>query len=122
MTELKNKGIPLFPMAEKDRIYQYYSLTFLICLITFPADWSTIAAICPVYLYLNRGDFKKQSVTMFIWTFFYAVVYFIFMDKVYGILQMFTLLSLPILKQYNGERGKWKGRKRLWVQKMYLFR
>ena len=41
----------------------------------------------------------------------YAVVYFIFMDKAYGILQMCTLLSLPILKQYNGERGKWKGMK-----------
>ncbi|MBP3234606.1 MAG: hypothetical protein J6M65_09310 [Eubacterium sp.] len=33
------------------------------------------------------------------------------MDKAYGILQMCTLLSLPILKQYNGEMGKWKGMK-----------
>ena len=86
-------------------------LIILICLITFPSDWSTIAAMCPVFLYLHRGDFKKQSLTMLIWTAMYAVVYFIFMDKPYGILQMCTLLSLPILRQYNGERGQWKGMK-----------
>ena len=86
-------------------------LVILICLITFPSDWSTIAAMCPVYLYLNRNDFKKQSFALIIWTAIYAIVYFIFIDKVYGILQMCTLLSLPILKQYNGERGQWKGMK-----------
>lgn len=48
---------------------------------------------------------------MLIWTAMYAVVYFIFIDKPYGILQMCTLLSLPILRQYNGERGQWKGMK-----------
>ena len=86
-------------------------LIFIICLITFPSDWSTVAAMCPVYLYLNRGDFRKQSLTMLLWTAIYAAVYFIFMDKAYGLLQMCSLLSLPILKQYNGERGKWKGMK-----------
>ena len=86
-------------------------LIILICFITFPADWSTIAAMCPVYLYLNRNDFRKQSIAMLIWVSVYSIVYFVFMDKLYGILQMCTLLSLPILKQYNGERGQWKGMK-----------
>ena len=86
-------------------------LIIAICFITFPSDWSTVAAMCPVYLYLNRGDFKKQSLTMLIWVAIYSAVYFIFMDKPYGLLQMCTLLSLPILKQYNGERGSWKGMK-----------
>lgn len=86
-------------------------LIILICFITFPADWSTVAAICPVYLFLYRTDFKKQSLAMLVWTFVYSGVYFIFMDKPYGLLQMCTLLSLPILKKYNGERGRWKGMK-----------
>ena len=86
-------------------------LILLICVITFPSDWSTVAAMCPVYLYLHRGDFRKQSIALLIWTAVYAAVYFIFMDKAYGILQMGTLLCLPILKQYNGERGSWKGMK-----------
>ena len=92
-------------------------LILLICVITFPSDWSTIAAMCPVYLYLNRGNFKKQALSMLIWTAIYAAVYFFCMDKVYGLLQMCTLLSLPILKQYNGERGIWKGMK--WLFYIY---
>lgn len=92
-------------------------LMLLICVVTFPSDWSTIAAMCPVFLYLNRGDFKKQSIALLIWTAMYAAVYFIFLDKVYGILQMFTLLSLPILKIYNGERGQWRGMK--WLFYIY---
>ena len=43
-------------------------IILIICLITFPSDWSTVAAMCPVFLYINRGDFKKQSLTMLIWT------------------------------------------------------
>ena len=86
-------------------------LTIGICFITFPSDWSTIAAICPVYLYINRNDFKKQSKVMFLWVLLYSLVYFIFMDKVYAVIQMFTLLSLLVLKSYNGERGEWRGMK-----------
>ena len=92
-------------------------LIILICFVTFPSDWSSVAAMCPVYLYLYRNDFKKQSIVLLVWSAIYAIVYFIFMDKVYGILQMCTLLSLPILKQYNGERGQWKGMK--WFFYMY---
>lgn len=73
--------------------------------------------MCPVFLYLHRGDFKRQSVTLLIWTAMYAVVYFFFIDRAYGILQMCTLLSLPILRQYNGERGSWKGMK--WLFYIY---
>lgn len=87
------------------------ALIIIICLITFPSDWSTIAAMCPVFIYLNRNNFKRQALSLLIWTLMYAAVYFIFIDKVYGILQMCTLLSLPILKFYNGKRGQWKGMK-----------
>lgn len=41
----------------------------------------------------------------------YATVCFLFIDKLYGVLQMFTFLTIPILAQYNGERGKRKGMK-----------
>ena len=106
-------AVVLMVIFTTERLPQWLKIVFVIgiCFITFPSDWSTIAAMCPVYLYLHRNDFKKQALTMFVWTLMYAIVYFVFMDKMYGILQMCTLLSLPILKQYNGERGTWKGMK-----------
>ena len=54
---------------------------------------------------------KKQSADIVFWTLVYAAVYFFFLDKVYGVLQMFTFLSLFFLRRYNGERGSWKGMK-----------
>ena len=36
----------------------------------------------------------------------YTAVYVIFLNQLYGILQLFTFLTIPILAQYNGKRGK----------------
>lgn len=35
----------------------------------------------------------------------YATVYFFAIDKIYGLLQMAVVLSVPIIMMYNGERG-----------------
>ncbi len=112
-------SVVLMCIFETDKLKQWAKivLIILICAITFPSDWSCIAAICPVYLYRYRGNFKKQALSMLIFTAMYAAVYFFFMDKVYGLLQFATLLSLPILKCYNGTRGKWKGMK--WLFYIY---
>ena len=86
-------------------------VTVLISLIAFPSDWSSIAAMCPFYLYMHRGDFKLQARDIVIWSAMYAAVYIIFIDKPYGVLQMCTFLTIPILSKYNGQRGAWKGMK-----------
>ena len=88
-----------------------------VCLISFPSDWSSIAVMCPFFLYEHRGKFKLQARDIVLWTFIYAAVYFIFLDKLYGVLQMFTFLTIPILSQYNGKRGEWKGMK--WLFYIY---
>ena len=94
-----------------------YLTIALVCLITFPSDWSSIAAMCPVFLYSHRGDFKKQAWDIVIWTGAYAIVYVFAIDAAYGLLQMCTALSIPILSRYNGERGRWKGMK--WLFYVY---
>ena len=86
-------------------------LIIAVCLISFPSDWSSIAVMCPFFLYANREKFKMQAFHIVLWTAVYASVYFIFLNRPYAILQMFTFLTIPILATYNGERGKWKGMK-----------
>lgn len=95
--------------SEKLKSWQKIAIIMLVCIITFPSDWSCIATMAVLYIGANRGNFKKQMIWMMIWTFFYALVYFIFIDRVYAIVQLFTCLSIPLLKMYRGERGKWKG-------------
>ena len=89
----------------------------VICFISFPSDWSTIAVMCPFFLYAHRGDFPRQARDIFLWTLVYAAVYFLFLDKLYGVLQLFTCLSLPLLARYNGQRGRWTGMK--WLFYIY---
>ena len=85
--------------------WKNFALILLANLLSFPADWSCIATMVPFYLYNHRGDFKKQVRDFILFGFMYALVYFIFIDKVYGVLQLFIFLSIPLLSLYNGKAG-----------------
>jgi hypothetical protein len=85
-----------------------------VCIIAaFCADWSSPAAVIILYMGINRGNFKKQIVWFVIWIATYSIVYAIFINPAYGALQMLTVLAIPLLHSYNGQRGKlkWKGMK-----------
>lgn len=80
----------------------------VVCIVTFPSDWSCIAAMAVLFIGVNRGNFKVQMQWMMFWTAVYALVYFFFIDKVYALIQLFTCLCIPLLGLYNGQRGSWK--------------
>ncbi len=81
-------------------------LIIIICLISFPSDWSCIAGLCILAFGTNRGNFKRQMEWMIFYVTIYAVVYFLAIDKMYGLVQMAVILAIPILSIYNGQRGK----------------
>ncbi len=80
-------------------------LIILICFVTLPADWSCIASL----LVLSFGTNRDNDVAKFAWMIgyvgLYSAVYFFEVDKVYGILQMGVVLSIPLLLMYNGKRS-----------------
>lgn len=94
---------------EKTASWLKFALTILICVISFPSDWSCVASMAILYMGVSRGDFKKQMVWMMVWSAVYALVYFLFLDRLYGLLQLGTYLTIPLLRCYNGRRGRWKG-------------
>lgn len=106
-------GAALIFICRDEKVPQWGKILCIIgvCLVTFPSDWSCIAAMCPFFIYSHRGNIKKQMLDIPIWSLVYGLVYFFFIDHEYGILQLFTCLSIPILLSYNGERGQWKGMK-----------
>lgn len=102
---------------EKIPLVWKYVIIFAGCVISFPSDWSSIAVMAPFFLYQHRGNFKKQAIDIAFWTFIYAMVYFFCIDKLYGVLQIFTVLAIPLLSRYNGQRGNCKGMK--WLFYIY---
>jgi len=104
-------GLLLLRVMENEKIKDWQKIlaVVFVCIVTFPSDWSCIAAMVVVFIGVNRGRFWKQMAQIVIWTFLYAVVYFIFIDKIYAVIQMGTCLAIPLLYLYNGKRGEWKG-------------
>lgn len=103
-------GLVLLWMFDNSKWTQWQKILAIafVCLITFPSDWSCVAAMAVLFLGCNRGNFPIQMGWMMLWTLVYAAVYFFFIDKIYAIVQLFTCLSIPLLRCYNGQRGHWK--------------
>ncbi len=99
--------------SEKLRHWQKVILILGVCVITFPSDWSCIASMAILGIGAHRGDFKRQMAEMMVWGTLYAVVYFLFIDRVYAVIQLGVCLTIPLLRRYNGERGSWRGMGRL---------
>ena len=101
-------GLVMLRVAYSEKIKENIKpvLIVIICLISFPSDWSCIASLCILAFGTNRGDFKKQMLWMVFYVAIYSVVYFFALDKLYGVIQMAVVLSIPILMMYNGQRGK----------------
>lgn len=101
-------GLVMLRIADSKNIKSIYKvlLVILICIITLPSDWSCIAALCIMAIGTNRGDFRKQMSWMIFYVALYSLVYFFAIDKVYGVLQMGVVLSIPVIAMYNGKRGK----------------
>lgn len=91
--------------------WQKVLAVLMICAITFCSDWSCIAVLAILGINSHRGNLKKQVEEMMLYVGMYALIYFLFIDKVYGMIQLFVIICVPFVRRYNGQRGSWKGMK-----------
>ena len=101
-------GLVMLRIADSEKIREKIKpiLIILICLITFPSDWSCIASLCILAFGTNRGNLRAQMLWMVFYVSLYALVYVFALDKLYGLIQMAVVLAIPILMMYNGQRGR----------------
>ena len=101
-------AVVLMSILDNDKINKYLKilLFILIFLITFPSDWSCIAVFSIIFMNKYKDNFKMKMTMMMVGTLMYSLVYYFCIDKFYGILQLSTALSIPVLYFYNSERGK----------------
>ena len=101
-------GLVMLRVVNSERINSIIKvlLVLLICVITFPSDWSCIASLCILAIGTNRESFRKQMQWMVFYVGIYSVVYFFTLDKLYGIIQMGVVFSIPLIMMYNGQRGR----------------
>ena len=106
-------GLLALTIYKTDKIKNWLKHIILVPVIfaAFFADWSSPGALAILYMGRYRGNFKKQMISLVVCIAMYSAGYFIFLNKVYGLMQMLVILAIPVLYQYNGQRGAWKGMK-----------
>ena len=90
------------------KTWQKFIIQFILVWSAFPADWSCIAVLAIVDMYVRRGNLEKQMLKIIQWVTVYALVSYFFVSKAYAFVMFGVLLVYPVLKLYNGERGKAK--------------
>jgi len=86
--------------------YLKFAIIFVLIWSAFPADWSCIVVLAILHMYRKRGDIKGQMIAIVFWVFFYGLISFFFVSKVYALVLVGVLMVYPLLKMYNGEKGK----------------
>lgn len=102
-------GLVMLRVAHSEEIKsmtQRAILIILICIISFPSDWSCVAALFVLAFGTNRGNLKNQTIWLAIYAAIYSGVYILFLDPIYGLIQMAVMLSIPIIGCYNSQRGR----------------
>lgn len=99
------------------KFWQKRIIQIILILSAFPADWSCIAVMAILGMYSVRANLEKQILKMLTWVLIYGIVSYFFVSKVYAIELIGVLMVYPVLKMYNGERGKAKWMK--WFFYMY---
>jgi len=92
--------------SEKFKPWQKMLLLLLLCVFAFPCDWSCIGSLIVLAIGSNRNQPLKQIIISFIWIVCYAIVYIFTLDMVYGFIQFGTVLTIPLLAMYNGQKSK----------------
>ena len=59
-------------------------------------------------MYSERGNLERQMLKMAGWVSVYGIVSYFFVSKTYAIELIGVLMVYPVLKLYNGERGRAK--------------
>ena len=116
-------GLVMLRIAHSEKVKERMKPVLIIgiCLITFPSDWSCIASLWILAFGTNRGNFKKQMLWMIFYAAMYCAVYMLALDPVYGLIQMAVVLAIPILRMYNGQRGKGKQGNRIMKYLFYVY-
>ena len=103
--------------SEMLKKWQKTAIQTILIFSAFPADWSCIAVLAVLGMYSARGNLEKQMLKMLGWVFVYGVVSWFFVSKIYAKELIGVLMVYPVLKLYNGERGKAKWMK--WLFYIY---
>lgn len=98
----------LLMLMVKDSKYKEITKTLLIlllCVLSFPTEWSCIGPLIILVIGSNRGHPKKQIFWALLFETMYNIIYIFSLNWVYGLIQFGIILTIPLLFLYNGKKS-----------------
>ena len=88
--------------------FQKYIILVFMAFISMFSDWPFKGFFLILNFGINRNNFKKQMLIFFITIITYSAFFYEKINKIYGLIQLSALLSVPLIKNYciKRERGK----------------
>ena len=107
-------GLIFLKVWDEEKINNLFKIliTLVGCILTVTSDWSCAASLAILMIGRNRGNFYKQMLWLMAIITLYAVAFYIFKNKTYGMVHMASWFAVPLLSLYSGRRGKplWLGK------------
>lgn len=99
-------SVLLINICKSDKLPTLFKILPIILLVicSIPSDWGVLALLMPAVLYKCRHSFKLQAMAIIMSSL--AAVFLTNAPLPYRIIQLFGVLSIPILANYNNERGE----------------
>ena len=99
-------SVLLINLCKSDKLPTLFKILPIILLIicSIPSDGGILALLMPAVLYKCRHSFKLQAMAITMSSL--AAVFLTNAPLPYRIIQLFGVLSIPILANYNNERGE----------------
>lgn len=100
-------GLLMLMVNDSSKINKYLKvlLIILLAILAFPSDWSCIASLVILSIATNRNQPIKQIIWSMFYVTLYTVIYAVFIDTIYGIIQLGVVLALIPLWFYNGKKS-----------------
>lgn len=90
--------------SEKYNAAQKALLIGLCAILSLPGDWNCVAAF-GVFLFGTRRKDNKGEAFAALPVFLCSAIFVFFASPLYGVIQLGTAFSVPLLRCYNGKRG-----------------
>lgn len=80
-------------------------LVLFLCVVSFPSDFSCVGSLVVLAIGTNREKPLKQILFSLSYIAMYVAIYCLTLDLGYGLIQLGTVLAIPLLFLYNGKKS-----------------
>ena len=101
-------GLLALTIAKAEKLHSAVKILLIIItvILTYSSDWGIYGVLWVLIFGLLKKDFKKQGILFAVTVLYLSAESFFVGNYLGSAIKLFALLSLPLLRLYNGQQGR----------------